>query len=165
MPSLQQINTAQSSETPKQSKKAVLKKYLKIIAGIAIVWLGYTYFTAAKVISIPDDAYSMRDKSMFKDLFSDQYKKVIWFGANCPVSRQRKKIFDMVMTAAKLNNYYIHRPFLQNKTYVAPGDILGHFVMQNCFASVCIIVPSSHKIIQTTEKHLLRDLNKYKMLQ
>ena len=124
MPSLQQINTAQPSETPKQPKNAALKKYLKIIAGVAAIWLGYTYFTGAKVMTIPDDAYAMRDKSMFKELFESPYKKIIWFGADCPISRQKSSIINTVLQVTQLNKFYVHRPFLQNSLFVQPTAMI-----------------------------------------
>ncbi len=165
MPSLQQINTTQPSEMPKQPKNAALKKYLKIIAGVAAIWLGYTYFTGAKVMTIPDDAYAMRDKSMFKELFESPYKKIIWFGADCPISRQKSSIINTVLQVTQLNKFYVHRPFLQNSLFVQPTDLLGAYIMKNCSGHICIIVPASHKVIQTKEKYLGRDLSKYKNYQ
>ncbi len=164
MPSLQQIKPKQSSQTSIKSKNSNIKKYLKIAVGIVIAGLAYMYYVSAKVINISDDVYAMHEESHFKELFNDPYKKVIWFGANCPVSQYKKNVIDAVMKRAEFDKYYIHHPFLQDSLLIKPADKLGFLIMDKCSGYICIIVPSSHKIIQTTEKHLMRDLAKYRGL-
>ena len=161
MPSIQQINQQQSSKFLTKKHLSVLKTSFKIVVGIIIAWLAYNHYTAAKIITIPNDAYTLRNESHFKDLFASPYKKIIWFGADCPISQQKKKIIDIIIKEKQLDKYYIHHPFLQNSLRIDPNDKIGHFIMQNCSGFVCIIVPSARTIIQTSEEHLMRDMIEY----
>ena len=141
MPSIQQINQQQTPRLLTKKNISVLKTSIKIVVGIVVAWLVYTHYTAAKIINIPNDAYTTRNESHFKDLFASPYKKIIWFGADCPISQQKKKIIDIIINKKQLDKYYIHHPFLQNFLRIAPNDKLGHFIMQNCSGFVCIVVP------------------------
>ena len=155
MSTIQPIDFDETSE-----KHYKLKKYLKRIIIIACAITAYVYYTS-KVVKIPDDVYATRENSYFKDLFSTPYRKVIWFGANCPMSKLRKDIIDKMMKNYQLDKYYLHQPFLQDSLMIQPGDELGYFILKNCNRNICIVAPEFHKVIQTDEKHLLRDLNKY----
>ncbi len=167
MPSLQQFGIVQAETIKKsriESKKP--KKLLKMILLILLVVCGYVYYNQADTYVIPEEIYATRNNSMFKELFDTPYKKIIWFGANCPISAQRKKIIDLGLKYRKLDKHYIHRPFLQNSLNIscATEDCLDIFVMDKCGAGLCIIVPNEHKIIHTTYEHLARDMEKFKNL-
>jgi hypothetical protein len=165
MPSLKQVNQNRTPKLPKKAKNSHLKRYLKIIAIVIIAFCGYAYFTAAKVVTIPDDIYATRHASFFKSLFDYSSNRVIWFDANNPVSRAKKKVLDELIKENQLNKYYIHRPFLQDSFKVNPTDAMGRFIMDNCATRICLVIPSVRKIVQTSEKHLIRDMRKYKDIQ
>ena len=162
MPSLQQVNQNQVPKLPKKAKNSYLKRYLKMIAIVIIACLGYIYFTAPKVVTIPDDIYATRHASFFKSIFDYSSNRVIWFDANNSVSRSKKKALDEVIKENQLDKYYIHRPFLQNSFKVNPTDVMGRFIMDNCAKRICIIIPSLRKIVQTNERNLIRDMRIYK---
>ncbi|HCU58757.1 MAG TPA: hypothetical protein DIC64_02115 [Alphaproteobacteria bacterium] len=157
MPTLEQIKQ-RALQTPKKQKPKALKKFILIILGAAFVWFIYTHFIATKFLNIPDNAYT---KSYFKELFDTPYKKVVWLGADCPVSKRKKDIINKLMKETALNKYYQHRPFLQNSLYIEPTDKLGHLIVQNCSSSICLINPLTGKIAQTTEPKLIQDMMKY----
>lgn len=165
MPSMQQVNQNQAPKLPKKTKNSHLKRYLKIIAVLIIAVWGYTYFTASKVVTIPNDIYATRNASFFKSIFDYSSNRVIWFDANNPLSRAKKKVLDELIKENQLDKYYLHRPFLQDSFKVNPTDAMGRFIMDNCATRICIIIPSVRKIVQTSEKHLIRDMRKYKDIQ
>ena len=161
MPSIQQISQQQMQQPTAAPKFSNSSKYLKIIAAILLTLVGFLYYTSPKIITIPDNAIATINQSQFKELFGTPYKKVIWFGPDCPMGQQKKRIMETLLKGTKLDKFYIHRPFLQGTLIVRPGDELGLLLMKHCFDNVCIIDPSSHKIVQTTEKNMLTDLIKF----
>lgn len=157
MPTLEQIKQ-RSLQMPSKPKSSNSKKILKIIVGIALAWFTYTHFVPKKLVNIPEGAYA---QSHFKELFDTPYKKVVWLGADCPVSKYRKNAINAMMKQTQLNRYYQHRPFLQYSLSIDGNDKIGHFIIHNCSANICIINPPLGKIIKTNEKKLVSDLNKY----
>ena len=141
--------------------KAAFIRCLKIIAGIVIVGLAYVIYTLPHVEQIPDEAYKSLDKSKFADLLATPHKKLVWFGADRPVSKEKKSIITLTIYLSHFNKYYEHKPFLQNSLYVAPDDIFGQFIMKNCANKMCIVIPGSRKVVSTTEKYMVRDMSRY----
>ena len=161
MSSVEEINSQRAHRTRMKPKPSALKKYLKILVGAAVAWKAYDYFTSTKIISIPNNIFASDDKSRFEELFSSPQKKIVWFGADCPLSRNKKKIIDITIQKQELGDHYKHQPFLQNSLAIDPNDQVGHYLVQNCSSNICIILPSSHQIIPTDEKHLLQDMFTY----
>lgn len=142
-------------------KAALFIRCLKIITGIVIVGLAYVIYTLPHVEQIPDEAYKSLDKSKFANLLTTPHKKLIWFGADCPASNQKKSVITHAIHLAKFDKYYEHKPFLQNSLYVAPDDVFGQFIMKNCGNNMCIVMPGSRKVVSTTEKYMVRDMSRY----
>ena len=161
MPSIQQLSGQQQSQMPAKPKYSAMKKCTEIAIWVVALGLAYMYFKPTKIIKIPDSAYATREHSLFKELFETPYRKVIWFGGTCPGFEYKKQLIDTVMKNTKLDQYYIHRPFLQNSITIRSDDELGQIIMKNCSEDICIIFPSSHKIFKTTEKRILNDMIKY----
>lgn len=162
MPSIYQLRTRQqAARKSAQSKHSAFTKWLGLVVVLVGTYLIYGHSTETKITKIPDDIYATSSKSFFGDLFASSYKKVIWFGADCPLSHSTKKNIDLTIKQNQLDKYYVHRPFLQSSLHMNPTDKLGSFIMENCGDCVCIIVPADHTIIQTTEDYLFRDMIKF----
>ena len=127
MPTLEQIKQ-RSLQMPSKPKSSNSKKILKIIVGIALAWFTYTHFVPKKLVNIPEGAYA---QSHFKELFDTPYKKVVWLGADCPVSKYRKNAINAMMKQTQLNRYYQHRPFLQYSLSIDGNDKIGQHGKDN----------------------------------
>ena len=170
MPSIQQLkktteNDVNLSYNSYQNKKSSSSVWNKIFLLILLVgcWLWYKH--KANIYVIPDNIYETIKDGYFKDLYETPYKKLIWFGADCPVSAKRKEIINNVLKYSKLDKYYVHRPYLQDSLVVnCPGsstDCVDAQILLRC-PEMCIIVPTSKKIISIKEKNLLNTLKKFK---
>jgi hypothetical protein len=133
----------------------------KILFGIALVGAVYLYCTLPTVKKIPEAVYNATSAGKFGNLLTTPHKKIIWFGADCPMSRQKKAAIDLLLKMTQYNTYYEHRPFLQNSLSVEPSDIFGDFILQNCADGICLILPQSRKIVKTTEKKMLKDMKRF----
>ena len=169
MPSIQQLKKTTENDVnlpynSYQNKKSSSSVWNKIFLLILLVgcWLWYKH--KANIYVIPDNIYETRSTGHFKDLYETPYKKLIWFGPDCPVSAKRKEIINSVLKYSKLDKYYVHRPYLQNSLVVnCPGigiDCVDVQIMKRC-KEMCIILPNSKRIISITEKSMLRKLKKY----
>lgn len=161
MPTIQEISRKRTNEKSHQENLSDIKYYLKIVILLSLVIFVCVYFIPAKVVNIPDNVYEAAGKSYFKELFETPHKKVIWFGADCPVSKRKKDLIDMLMNKSELDKYYEHRPFLQNYLDIQYTDTTGRFIMQMCPSGYCIIDPSLRKLARTDDKRLIPDMFKY----
>ena len=121
MPTIQEIAQKRGGTVTIKYNYSNLKTNLKVIFLLLLVVFVCVYFIPAKVVNIPDNVYEAAGKSYFKELFETPHKKVIWFGADCPVSKRKKDLIDMLMNKSELDKYYEHRPFLQNYLLYYPS--------------------------------------------
>lgn len=165
MPSLHQIKsdmnyTGKDGYNP-VDKKSPLVTIVQIMTVVAIGLGWYAYSIRPKIYNIPTEIMTAQNSDKFLNLFATNSKKIIWFGADCPISAQRKSIIDSVMKFAKLDGFYEHRPFLQNSLRIHCQNCLDSYIMENCNDGICIIIPARHQIIKTDEKRLIKNLQKY----
>ena len=162
MPTIQEIAQKRGGVVAIRHNSSNLKTSLKVIFLLSLVVFVCVYFMPAKIVSIPDNIYITSNKGYFKELFETPYKKVIWFGADCPVSVRKKEIINVLMKETKLDQYYVHKPFfLQSFHDVKISDTMEGFIMRNCPSGYCIVDPTLRKIVRTDDKHLIRDMLKY----
>jgi len=160
MPSLYQIRSA-NDYTPE--KKSILSNgYLHFALFLAIVAAGYYYYIQPKFYHIPEQIFANHDNVKFLQLFGTPSKKIVWFGADCPVSATRRDVINIALNQMKLDKLYEQRPFLQDRLTINCKDCLDSYIMDKCHKNICIILPATHKIIKTDEKRLLSTLQKYK---
>lgn len=165
MPSIKQLkeineNYSYNQVATKKTNKSTFTKILVVIL-LFVGWIWY--HNKDDIYTIPENIYETRNDGYFKDLFATPYKKLMWQGADCPVSAKRKEMIDKLLEVTQLNKYYIHRPYLQNRLSIKCNgpDCVDIQIMQRC-EEVCIIVPTSRQIISIKEKNMFRALNKYK---
>ena len=163
MPSLYQIKSDQDYkyDYAQSNKSSPLATFAKFAVAIAIGIGGYLYYIQPKVIHIPEKVIVHHESNRFIELLATPVKKIIWFGADCPYSAQRKNIINMILKHTKLDGNYEQRPFLQDRLIVRCTECLDEFLLKNCNDGVCIIVPSKHEVIKTTEERLVKNLIKY----
>lgn len=168
MPSIQQLKKRNDSDenysyNQVANKKSNKSTFIKILVVILLFGGWILYRDKDDIYTIPENIYETRNDGYFKDLFATPYKKLIWIGADCPVSAKRKEMIDKLLEATQLNKYYIHHPYLQNRLSIKCNgpDCVDIQIMQRC-EEVCIIIPTSRQIISIKEKNMFRALNKYK---
>ena len=161
MPTIQEINQKRRAQAPIEQKFSNFKTNFKIVVFVLVLVLTFMYIMPKKIITIPDEIYATSNKGYFKELFETSHKKVIWFSADCPVSKRRNDLINMLMKEFELEKYYEHRPFLQSYLDIKFTDTMGRFIMQHCSSGYCIIDPLLHKIAKVDEKSLIRDMLKY----
>ena len=165
MPTLHQIkstNDYQGNYNPVNRKNSPYGAIAKFVIFSAIVLGAYLYSIKPKVYQIPDNVFIEQEHKRFLYLFSTPIKKVIWFGADCPVSHQKMDMVDYAIRSAKLDDVYEQRAFLQNRLMINCKDCLDTFIMDKCSKGYCIVVPAKHQIIKVKNKKLLEYLKKYK---
>ena len=161
MPSLNQFKTAQVRDPNAPKPQKPLQKFMKVTIISAIVVGAILYYIKPKIATLPEELYTAQTESKFTELFATPIKKIVWFGADCPVSKHRQALIDARLKFDKLQGIYLQKAYLQNSLFISCFECLDMFVMENC-NGMCIILPESRRIIQTTEKKLVRDLQKYK---
>ncbi len=164
MPALKQINSDPTANPHKKRIKFNRSLILRIIVLLLLIAGGYLYHIRPRINVIPDKIYATQPQSIFKDLFADNMKKIIWFGADCPDSYQQKVNINRSLQYMRLDEYYKQRPFLQNSLSINCINCLDYYMMEMCADGYCIIVPASHRIIKTNRDKLFKDLEKYKGL-
>ncbi len=164
MPSIQQINPNKTAVAEKKKRKSKFFAAIKVVLFFSLIIGWYLYRDMPKVIKIPDNTWETRNSGKFSNLFEDQYKKIIWFGADCPVSARKKKTFDDAIKFRGLDSYYFHRPYLQSSMYVQceTDECMDMFILKHCSEGACLIMPRHKKIIKTKYENLFRDAEKYK---
>ena len=164
MPSIQQINPNTATSSEKKKRKNKIFRVLKVCLFFSLIIGWYLYRDMPKVIKIPDNTWETRGSGKFSNLFEDQYKKIIWFGADCPVSAKKKKMLDTAIKYRGLDAYYFHRPYLQGSIYVKceTDECMDMFILKHCSEGACIIIPRIKRIINTKYENLFRDAEKYK---
>lgn len=149
MPSVNQIkNTGQPIDVKVQ--KTWQYKLLKYLIWVFIAGVVFRYFFAPKIEDISEGVYkkTTADNPFYSVITGG--KKIVWFGADCPVSRQRQTIIDMLLENAGLDTVYEHRAFLQNSMSSScfGRDCVDKLLVENCSGNLCIVVPSQHKFIK-----------------
>ena len=162
MPSLKQIQKSQLRDPNAPVYQTPLKRFMKVVVMLTVVGAAILYYIRPKIFTLPEEFYTAQTESKFRELFATPGKKVVWFGADCPISQQRQKIVDAGLNFSGLNAFYIHYPYLQNSLFISCYDCLDSFVMEHCSGGFCIILPESRRVIQTTDEKLFKDLEKYK---
>lgn len=163
MPSVHQIkNTGQpiNNKVQKPRSYKLLKYLLLVIAAGA----AFRYFFAPNIQDIPQGVYDQTAKdSPFYSVITGG-KKIVWFGADCPVSKMRQQAVDNLLKMAKLEDVYEQRAFLQNSMSSScyGQDCVDSLLVENCSDSYCLIVPSHHKFVRVDFKsrNLLKILQK-----
>ncbi len=162
MPSVNQIKS-DTTYNPQivARKKQRRNMFFLLVTGVA-GWLLYN--TYANIYTISDEIFATRNEGKFKELFATPYKKIIWFGADCPVSAQRKHIIDTLLKSTGLDKYYVHHPYLQNSLSVQcpTKECMDLLIMNKCSSDACIIIPAKQKIIKIPYKNMIGKLEKYK---
>lgn len=162
MPSINQMKSTQNYDPNKPAVKNPKKTFMKAAIAITVVAGIIIHYVKPKIATIPDEMLAAQSESMFQDIFATPVKKILWFGADCPVSARKKQQIDIALRYYKLDKHYQHMPHLQNSFMIHCFDCLDSFVMEHCASGICIILPNSKKIIQTTEDKLIKNLEKYK---
>lgn len=161
MPSLQQVKDKQIRNPNAPASKSPLRTLVKYVIILTIVVIAILHYTKPKIATLPEELYAAQTESKFKELFATPQKKIVWFGADCPVSRHRQAVIDARIKFDKLEGTYLQKAYLQNSLLISCFECLDMFVMEKC-NGMCIILPESRKIIETSDKKLVEDLQKYK---
>ena len=161
MPSLQQVKDKQLRDSNAPAPKNPLRTLVKYVIIFTIAAVVILHYTKPKIATLPEELYTAQTESKFKELFTTPQKKIVWFGADCPVSRHRQAAIDARLKFDKLEGIYLQKAYLQNSLFISCFECLDMFVMEKC-NGICIILPESRKIIETSEKKLVDDLQKYK---
>ena len=165
MPSLNQINekTIPYSNKTKHSGKWNMALYavmILILVGMGCIW----YYMQINIYSIPEHVYATKNDSVFKELFISRKKKIIWFSGDNAEGQQLNNNIIYPLRYEKLLAYY--EPHIYSKdtfqTSCRTSQCLDGYIAGLCSTGVCIIVPSSKKIIKTDLKKMFDDLHRYK---
>ena len=163
MPSVHQIkNTSQPIDVKVQ--KPWQYKLLKYLILVFIAGVAFRYFFAPKIEDISEGVYKKTTaESPFYSVITGG-KKIVWFGADCPVSKMRQQAVDNLLKMANLEDVYEQRAFLQNSMSSScyGKDCVDSMLVENCSDSYCLIVPSHHKFVRVDFKsrNLLKILQK-----
>ena len=88
MPPISQIKNTINSNV--SNRKNSSKKFIKYLVIAAIVIGIFRYFVFTKIENIPNEVYENTSKdNQFYTLLTGN-KKIVWFGADCPISASRK---------------------------------------------------------------------------
>ncbi len=163
MPAISQIKNTTNSNvaTSKYSSKKFIKYFI-----IALIAIGlFRHFFILKIENIPHEVYENTDKdNQFYKLLTGN-KKIVWFGADCPVSASRKKNIDKMINILNLDKIYKQHAFLQNSFSVQCNSkyCADIFFVENCGDNFCIVIPSHRKFIKIKDEYkLLKTLPKFK---
>lgn len=148
MPSVNQIK--KTKVEPNNVKKPVLPRIIKymvlVLVGVAV----FRYFFALKIVDIPQAVYdSTTPENLFYSIIHGQ-RKIVWFGADCPISAHRKKIIDKRLKLAGVDKSYEHIPFLVNSynTSCSGEGCVDIFLIENCGGNFCVVFPNRRKIVK-----------------
>lgn len=166
MPSVQQLNENKTYSPYAKKPKSAMQTAVRWLVFIAIIIGGCSFYLKANIKVIPDKVYATRSVGKFSELFSTSAKKIVWFGANCPLSAKQKNNIFALLKRQKLDGYYEQYAYLQNSLSVRCKDsyCMDKFIMDNCANEVCIVVPTKKQIIKTKYNKLSRILERYKNL-
>lgn len=163
MPPISQIKNTINSNV--SNRKNSSKKFIKYLVIAAIVIGIFRYFVFTKIENIPNEVYENTSKdNQFYTLLTGN-KKIVWFGADCPISASRKKFIDTILNILNLDKIYKQQAFLQNSFSVQCKNkyCADAFFIENCGNNFCIVIPSRRKFIKIKdEKKLLKTLQKVK---
>ena len=167
MPSVQQIKKP-IEDNRFQPRKKKLSTLAKIMLYISAFCALFYHFGVTKMEKMPENvAENALTKSPFDYLMRGD-KKIVWFGADCPVSAAKKKRINKLLKARGLDKFYEHKAFLQNSYFSScqGNNCLDVFLIENCSESYCILIPSQNKFIKVdfNKGDLLEILDKYKNL-
>lgn len=144
MPSVHQIKTKDLDA----NKTKILPRLLKYIAvSIAIILL-IRHFFVPDIKYTSDDIWQQKDSDFYSSVTGK--KKIVWFGADCPISAARKKAINKMLEKTGLNKFYEQKAFLQNSLRVKCTNekCLDIFLIENCSENYCIMIPSQRKYIK-----------------
>ncbi|MCM1323631.1 MAG: hypothetical protein NC218_05675 [Acetobacter sp.] len=126
-------------------KKNKYKKTLLIgVAVIGLIILG-NKLSSYKIINIPEEIYTNTPKSSNHYDFINGQKKIIWYGADCPISQSRKKMIDKILDATSLGQSYKHQPQLASQFTVTKP--IERFFIKNCGNNTCVTLPEQQQLI------------------
>lgn len=161
MPSVQQIKKT-NDLTPNQAK--LLPRLLKYTAIALMLVLVFRHFFVPETGEISHDMWGQKDSDFYSAVVGK--KKIVWFGADCPVSAARQKALNNALKKTGLAEFYEQKAFLQNSLSVkcSSQDCLDIFLIENCSENYCIIIPSQRKYIKIgyNSLSLISDLEKMK---
>ncbi len=170
MPSVNQIK--KTKVEPNNVKKPVLPRIIKYIVLVLVGVAVFRYFFALKIVDIPQAVYdsttpenqfysmkivdipqavydSTTPENQFYSIIHGQ-RKIVWFGADCPISAHRKKIIDKRLKLAGVDKSYEHIPFLVNSynTSCSGEGCVDIFLIENCGGNFCVVFPNRRKIVK-----------------
>ena len=161
MPSVQQIKKT-NDLTPNQAK--LMPRLLKYTAIALALVLLFRHFFVPETGEISHDMWGQKDSDFYSAVVGK--KKIVWFGADCPVSAARRKAINEALKRTGLDKFYEQKAFLQNSlmTKCSNHDCLDVFLIENCSENYCIIIPSQRKYIKIgyNSLSLISDLEKMK---
>ncbi len=143
--------------------KPALKNTLITIGSIIGILVIGNALTSYKLVQIPEEISSNIAKDAPHYRYLRGKKKIVWFGSDCPIGKQRVKMIDILLETDNLKQEYENLPTLVKRLKVT-DDTLKYFV-ENCNENFCITMPETKQMIlisaNTSPKKLHKLLVKF----